>query len=172
MKFELVPERIAGDRRQEDPQVVVLRRDLLVLRQDSSLGGLKQAVQATQHRERQDDPPVLGLAECAAKEFGRFPDHFGKVGLADAGLGGGLSCLIFVVAHSGCAVWDAVAVAEISARSTFSGAGVKCAMSTSKVSTPMRCSSAVMLSIDPNRRTPPRVLPNIAAAAPMWTCNS
>jgi hypothetical protein len=49
-------------------------RKLLMPLQDCLLGGLKDAIQATDHREREDHLPVLGLLVVPAQEVSDRPD--------------------------------------------------------------------------------------------------
>ena len=56
--------------------------------EDSLLGGLEDAVEATEDRHREDDLPVLGLLVVATEQVGDLPDEVGQG--AEIGRGGAL----------------------------------------------------------------------------------
>ncbi len=51
----------------------------VVLGEDLGLGRCEDRVEAADHRERQDDAPVLGLLVVAAEQIGDGPDEVGQL---------------------------------------------------------------------------------------------
>ena len=67
---------------EEDFWVVhALRTPLLELLEHGLAGGLKHTIEATEHREGEDDPPVLGLLEIAPEQIGNGPDERREIGV-------------------------------------------------------------------------------------------
>jgi hypothetical protein len=74
-----VVELLAGDSTEDRVHVLDPPRQLCRLGEDSLLGRLEDAVEASDDRERQDDLAVLGLLVVAAEEVGHAPDKGGVV---------------------------------------------------------------------------------------------
>ena len=77
-----VVERALGDLPQQAPyDGLRLRPDLRVLREHPRLGGGEQAIEASQHRQRQDDLAVLVALVRPAEQVADAPDEAGEPGV-------------------------------------------------------------------------------------------
>lgn len=79
-----VVEKLAGFAQQEGFRVQPGFLPLRQLRENGGLGGFKDAVEATEDGERQDDLAVFGLLVVAAQKIGDGSDEGGEAGIAHA----------------------------------------------------------------------------------------